>query len=71
MNKIYRRSYPQNSAEELFTKYDADGDQRLSEAEIRAFAKDLGVEVSPEAGRCAGIFSNTGNPFPMARSCLV
>jgi len=35
--------------EELFTKYDADGDQRLSEAEIRAFAKDLGVEVSPEA----------------------
>lgn len=62
MKKFYKRSH-QNSAEELFTKYDADGDQRLSEAEIRAFAKDLGVEVSPEAG----------NLFAMARcfSCLV
>ncbi len=46
-DRIFRHS---KICEELFTKYDADGDQRLSEAEIRAFAKDLGVEVSPEVG---------------------
>lgn len=34
--------------EELFSKYDVDRDQLLSEKEVQSFAKDLGVEISPE-----------------------
>eukprot|EP00913_Durusdinium_trenchii_P007022 g6605.t2 len=35
--------------EELFAKFDVDRDQMLSTSEVRAFAKELGVEISPEA----------------------
>ncbi|CAK9037003.1 unnamed protein product [Durusdinium trenchii] len=37
------------SLEELFAKFDVDRDQMLSTSEVRAFAKELGVEISPEA----------------------
>ena len=36
--------------QELFSKYDADRDQMLSEKEVQVFAKDLGIELSPEVG---------------------